>query len=58
MLLDTSGLIALIDHREPQHEKAVELYDAAPTRLTHTYVLAEVVPLCTHAEYQGCVPWN
>ena len=47
MLLDTSGLLALIDPREPQHERAVELYDAAVVRLTHTYVLAELVALCS-----------
>jgi uncharacterized protein len=45
MLLDTSGLLSLIDKREPQHDRAVALYDAAEFRLTHNYVLAELVPL-------------
>lgn len=45
MLLDTSGLLCLIDKREPRQEKAVELYDRATTRLTHNYVLAELVAL-------------
>jgi uncharacterized protein len=45
MLLDTSGLLSLIDKRESQHEKAVELYDAATIRLTHNYILAELVAL-------------
>lgn len=45
MLLDTSGLLCLIDKREPHHERAVELYDRALTRVTHNYILAELVPL-------------
>src|SRR5688572_17708918 len=45
MLLDTSGLLSLIDKREPQHDRAVDLYAAAQVRLTHNYVLAELVPL-------------
>ena len=45
MLLDTSGLLSLIDKREPQQEKAVELYDGATIRLTHNYILAELVAL-------------
>lgn len=45
MLLDTSGLLSLIDKRESQHEKAVELYDTATVRLTHNYILAELVAL-------------
>jgi uncharacterized protein len=45
MLLDTSGLLSLIDTREPQQEKAVDLYDRATVRLTHNYILAELVAL-------------
>jgi predicted nucleic acid-binding protein len=45
MLLDTSGLLALLDELEPPHQRAYELYDAATVRLTHSYVLAELVPL-------------
>jgi predicted nucleic acid-binding protein len=45
MLLDTSGLLSLMDKREPQHEKAVKLYDTATIRLTHNYILAELVAL-------------
>lgn len=46
MLLDTSGPLSLIDKREPHHDRAVAFYDAAQFRLTHNYVLAELVPLC------------
>lgn len=45
MLLDTSGLLCPIDKREPQQERAIELYDRATIRLTHNYILAELVAL-------------
>ena len=31
---------------EPQHSAAFTFFRAAPARLTHSYVLAEFVPLC------------
>lgn len=45
MMLDTSGLLCLFDHREPLHAAAISLYDAARARLLHNYVLAEFVAL-------------
>lgn len=45
MLLDTSGLFCLLHKDEPQHAKAIELFAQAKQRLTHSYVLAELVPL-------------
>jgi uncharacterized protein len=45
MLLDTSGLFCLLHRDELQNAEAVELYTKASSRLTHTYVLAEFVPL-------------
>lgn len=45
MLLDTSGLLALIDAREPQHQRACDEYHRAATRITHGYVIAEFVAL-------------
>jgi predicted nucleic acid-binding protein len=45
MLVDTSGLLCLIHRREPQHQRAVFLYDAATTRVTHNYVPGEFVSL-------------
>jgi predicted nucleic acid-binding protein len=42
MLLDTSGLL---DAREPQHQRARDEYLRAPIRLTHAFVLAELVAL-------------
>jgi predicted nucleic acid-binding protein len=46
MLLDTSGLLSLIDRREAHHDEARVLYAAATSRVTHSYVLAEFIPLC------------
>ena len=45
MLLDTSGLLSVLDPAEPLHGLARSLYLAATTRLTHSYVLAEFVAL-------------
>ena len=46
MLLDTSGLYCLFDQADERHTKAVSFFRAAASRLTHSYVLAEFVPLC------------
>ena len=43
MLLDTSGLLALLDAREPLHQKACDEYQRASVRVTHGHVLAELV---------------
>jgi uncharacterized protein len=45
MFLDTSGLLALLDRREPQHQIARNAYARAATRITHGFVLAELVAL-------------
>ena len=45
MLLDTSGLMCVFDRRDFRHQDALEFYNAAPTRLTHNYVLVEFVAL-------------
>jgi len=47
MLLDTSGLFALLNRSEPQHQAAVGAYYQARVRLTHCYVLAELLPLAS-----------
>jgi predicted nucleic acid-binding protein len=47
MLLDTSGLLCFLDHREEHHEDAVTFFQAATHRLTHNYVLAELVALAS-----------
>ena len=50
MLLDTSGLLCLHSRSEALHTEACEWFDAATTRVTHNYVLAEFVAL---AESRG-----
>ena len=45
MLLDTSGLFCYLHVREADHMEAVRLMTDAPIRLTHNYVLAELVAL-------------
>jgi len=47
LLLDTSGLLAFFDTGAKQHADAVIYMNAAPTLLTHSYVLAEFVALAT-----------
>jgi uncharacterized protein len=51
MLLDTSGLYCYLDAGDVRHHDAVSLLDSAAVRLTHNYVLAELVALCNA---RGC----
>ena len=46
MLIDTSGIYSLMDRKERFHALAGECYSRSTIRLTHSYVLAELVPLC------------
>ena len=46
MFLDTSGLVAYLDASAASHADAETFFHAAPSRLTHSYVLAEFVALC------------
>ncbi len=45
MFLDTSGLLSLRDKGDAFHEEAQRLYSDAPRHLTHSYILAEFIPL-------------
>jgi predicted nucleic acid-binding protein len=45
MLIDTSGWLCLYQKDEPQNKQAIDIYDRAPRRITHNYILAEFVPL-------------
>jgi hypothetical protein len=47
MLLDTSGLLSYLDATDPQHATARRLFATSPARLSHSYVLAELVALAT-----------
>jgi predicted nucleic acid-binding protein len=46
MLLDTSGLLCYFDKGDARYADAATFFHAALLRLTHSYVLAEFVPLC------------
>lgn len=46
MLLDTSGLLCFFDADDSRYEEAVVLVESAEKLLTHSYVLAEFIPLC------------
>jgi len=48
MFIDTSGLLAIHNEKEPQHKEADEFFRGATRRLIHSYILAEFVAL-THA---------
>ena len=46
MLLDTSRLLCCLDTADARHGDSVGLFRSAPVRLTHSYVLSELIPLC------------
>lgn len=46
MLVDTSGFLCLLAEDDFRHKIADSLYEAADERVTHNYVLAELVPVC------------
>jgi predicted nucleic acid-binding protein len=46
MLLDTSGLYCYLDADDAVHLNAVSLLNSSGRRVTHNYVLAELVALC------------
>jgi uncharacterized protein len=45
MFVDTSGWLCALDDRDHRHREARLLFEAARTRRTHNFVLAELVPL-------------
>lgn len=51
MLLDTSGLLCVLDNSEARHSDAVACFEEAPIRVTTNYVLAELVALCQARRY-------
>ena len=46
MLLDTSGLLTYFDSGSDDHEMADRIFKSSRYRLTHSYGLAEFIPLC------------
>ncbi|NOT49200.1 MAG: type II toxin-antitoxin system VapC family toxin [Acidobacteria bacterium] len=46
MFIDTSGWLCFLDNRDERHGRAAELFRSARRVLTHSLVIAELVPLC------------
>lgn len=46
MLIDTSGFYCYLDADDRNYARAADLLNNATRRLTHNYVLAELVALC------------
>ncbi len=51
MLIDTSGWFCILDERDFRHQKAVSFYDSASQKITHNYVIAELVALSEARKY-------
>ncbi|MGH9945756.1 MAG: hypothetical protein ACRD6X_00985 [Pyrinomonadaceae bacterium] len=45
MFIDTSGWFYLFDEMDSRHRDALDLYQSDTIRITHSYVLAELVAL-------------
>lgn len=45
MLIDTAGWLCYRDVGDSRHRSAVSYFEAAPVKLTHTFILAEFVAL-------------
>lgn len=46
MFLDTSGLYSFFDGKDYRNQDSVSLIETANFFITHSYVLAEFIPLC------------
>lgn len=51
MLIDTSGWFCVLDKRDFRNRDAVSFYDAADRKITHSYVIAELVALSEARKY-------
>lgn len=58
MLIDTSGWLSSLDIRDHRHEAAARLYAAARIRLTHSYVIAELVSLANSRKFSREITLN
>ncbi len=45
MLIDTSGWFCIFDEMDSRHTAALDAYESSRIRITHSYVLAELVGL-------------
>lgn len=58
MLVDTSGLLCFLNRAERLHELTLQLLSAAQLRLTHSYILAELLPVARLRGIQPLIAMN
>jgi predicted nucleic acid-binding protein len=51
MLIDTSGWFCSLDERDSRHSAAVSYYKSTSRRITHCYIIAELVALCDRRRF-------
>lgn len=52
MLIDTSGWFCILDERDSRRESAISLYDLSSSKVTHSYIIAELVALCDKRRFR------
>ena len=55
MFLDTSGLLCYLDRGDSRHAEAARVFNTSIAFLTHSYVLAEFIPLCWRRGFERTV---
>ena len=45
MLIDTSAWLIMFDKNSSQNQKAVDLYRASNVKVTHSYIISELISL-------------
>jgi predicted nucleic acid-binding protein len=46
MLVDISGWLCALDVRDRRHAHTTSLFNAARERITHSFIISELIPLC------------
>lgn len=52
MFIDTSGWLCLFDETDWRHKDALVLYESSRSRVTHSYILAELVALALSRKHR------
>lgn len=51
MLIDTSGWYCVLVEEDRQHVDALRIYSTSRTRVTHSFVVAELIALCERRHF-------
>lgn len=51
MLIDTSGWYCVLVEEDRQHAGARRIYSSAHTRVTHSFIVAELIALCERRHF-------